>query len=507
MQAFITGRAYNIDENTTNPDAFSAPNVTARNITQLNNQISATNNNVQGGSYIINNHSINPNIRNGVTSTLSLSLSPNGTIHSSSTNDGNYLEPITATRVQQMPRLSAAMRLNSLGSGPISPDMTSPGSPSSYSNILELTQLNPLPAHSNNYGNIYQEYPTGFHSNTIIKTNPTSVETTPSEPAPCSLVKSPSSNNENCNIYMNSDIVENAKELLKDSKISPSHTNPISANEPSSPSSVKLNLYMNVAVGECNSNNPSLVGTPPILDSRIISSLATPPVTGSSTTKRDHSKTSSNGSTFVFNRTYSTDPSRCYENFDPVIEMKPFLTRHRYSRPEIFSKVDLPAGPSEPCTPTVAERKFNYIELDLDHTPTINGIGNNNDNICSSNINSASVTNVDNNDINLNDKNNNNNLNNNLNNCNDVSDNLANEMSMSTSISLTNGIGSGLPPESPQKAALGYATIDFKKTVALSNSTNLDNEGCRKTRHNSNVTPASISTISTGRHHSNSISD
>ncbi|GLV41942.1 hypothetical protein CBL_00404 [Carabus blaptoides fortunei] len=54
------------------------------------------------------------------------------------------------------------------------------------------------------------------------------------------------------------------------------------------------------------------------------------------------------------------------------------------------------------------------------------------------------------------------------------------------------GGGSLLPPESPRRpSAKGYATIDFNKTVALSHSVNpcldLDNEGSRKTRHNSTI--------------------
>lgn len=47
------------------------------------------------------------------------------------------------------------------------------------------------------------------------------------------------------------------------------------------------------------------------------------------------------------------------------------------------------------------------------------------------------------------------------------------------------------PPESPNKSQKGYATIDFNKTAALSHSVNPnlvnDNEGCRKTRHNSTI--------------------
>lgn len=46
-----------------------------------------------------------------------------------------------------------------------------------------------------------------------------------------------------------------------------------------------------------------------------------------------------------------------------------------------------------------------------------------------------------------------------------------------------------LPPDSPRKPTSGYAAIDFKKTEALSHSVNptFDNEGSRKTRHNSNI--------------------
>lgn len=47
------------------------------------------------------------------------------------------------------------------------------------------------------------------------------------------------------------------------------------------------------------------------------------------------------------------------------------------------------------------------------------------------------------------------------------------------------------PPESPNKLQKGYATIDFHKTAALSHSVNPnlvnDNEGSRKTRHNSTI--------------------
>jgi len=168
--------------------------------------------------------------------------------------------------------------------------------------------------------------------------------------------------------------------------------------------------------------------------------------------------------------------------------MKPLMLRNRYSRPEIFSKVDLPlidrTDKSEPCTPT--QRKVNYIVLDLDQTPTNNNNNNNNNNL--NNIN------------NINNNTSSSNFNSNHNN----NGNSSESSQMVTSISLQNG----LLPESPKK--IGYATIDFKKcsaiskTIALSNSTNpiIDfDQSCRKTRHDSNVAlPATMK-------HSNSISD
>ncbi|XP_012535733.1 fibroblast growth factor receptor substrate 2 [Monomorium pharaonis] len=58
------------------------------------------------------------------------------------------------------------------------------------------------------------------------------------------------------------------------------------------------------------------------------------------------------------------------------------------------------------------------------------------------------------------------------------------------------------PPESPNKPQKGYATIDFNKTAALSHSVNSnlvnDNEGCRKTRHNSTINEL----VSSCRHNS-----
>ncbi|BES87297.1 PTB domain (IRS-1 type) [Nesidiocoris tenuis] len=64
------------------------------------------------------------------------------------------------------------------------------------------------------------------------------------------------------------------------------------------------------------------------------------------------------------------------------------------------------------------------------------------------------------------------------------------------------------PPESPSRPSQGYVTIDFDKTLALSNSANpnpnFDDECSRRTRHNSTiVTPGLISSV----RHSVSLSD
>ncbi|KAK0181371.1 hypothetical protein PV327_003663 [Microctonus hyperodae] len=62
------------------------------------------------------------------------------------------------------------------------------------------------------------------------------------------------------------------------------------------------------------------------------------------------------------------------------------------------------------------------------------------------------------------------------------------------------------PPDSPNKPQKGYATIDFNKTAALSHSVNPnvvnDNEGSRKTRHNS-----TINDLTTPSRQSSSISE
>lgn len=118
---------------------------------------------------------------------------------------------------------------------------------------------------------------------------------------------------------------------------------------------------------------------------------------------------------------FSNFADRCYENLDPS-QTSNGLKSARFSKPDIFAKVDLPlsggpgdSGPrtSEPCTPT--GKTMNYIVLDLDSQNSVQT--------------------------------------------------QQNHMTPSPTTATLQ------TPESPSKrqtAAAGYVTIDFNKTVALS---------------------------------------
>lgn len=173
------------------------------------------------------------------------------------------------------------------------------------------------------------------------------------------------------------------------------------------------------------------------------------------------------------NSSYSMESTRCYANLEPS-EIKTVLFRGRYSKPDIFANVQLPES-SEPCTPTTAKSYVNYCVLDLNQSQQNTSTG---PEVTSPTATGATAAAL------------------NANNNNPAAVNLNNAINDSASQAQQQQqpLGTGLlPPESPKKAALGYATIDFDKTFALSNSTTpsseLDSEGSRKTRHNSTVTP------------------
>lgn len=470
LQSYINGRAYNTDDS--NLHDFAVPNAN-RSIAQLNSlNMGTLHTGIQGSSYVVN---ARPNS----------SLSPAGTnslqSRSTDTLTGDYLEPNPSRIISTHSARISTMRLSSLGSGgPLSP--ASPSSPNSYTNILEITNLNPIPQQQS-HGNIYQEYPTS----SLQKPTKLSLDIAPLEQAPVAKPEKIVKNDPSLNVYMNAEIGKKLKEpaavvkpviratlaQMESLEVEP---------EISSPDSMKIAVYVNVAIGDEKNKiatppafsdtkeniQPPVVTTPPVLTNNLNSKF--------NDIKKDYTKNVGNGNIFGFNRalSFSNETTRCYENLDIGSEQKPLMLRNRYSRPEIFSKVDLPlidrTDKSEPCTPT--QRKMNYILLDLDQ---------------------PQQTTINNNNLN---NNNNNNI------CAKGSESVDCNMSqMVTSVSMQNG----LQPESPNK--LGYATIDFNRSNALSNvlsnNTIIDfDQSCRKTRHDSNVTP-----VLAAMKHSNSISD
>lgn len=456
------------------PVASNGPLVMPR--TRASAQILQQNNTI-GGSYIINNRPTSQN------------LSPSGTIQSSSNrsrssdtldgtgSEGNYLQP-TPNRPTPISRFNAGLRLGSVssGGGPLSPDPHSPGSPSSITNILEVTALNPLPASTPGISNLYQDIPIRDNIQNNLNNNLNNTN----------LNNNNNNNNNIGNGVGNANIIGKKLSLdIPPQELAPSltfqQTASINGNvdnkpsqivsiigaQPQSPGSFGFNdlsdsshMYMNITPGElqmsakpflsCSSSGVGSCETPHIAQ--------TPTTTGTMFSQQSR-----------LNSTFSMDPNRCYENLDTSRDIRPIILRNRYSKPDIFSKVDLPSiDKSEPSTPTI--RRFNYIILDLDQTS-------------SSSSNCAAATSTISTSASI----------------------IGVTTSCSTGITASSSLPSNssgnpanssagipiglLPPDSPKKGVLDYATIDFNKTVALSNSTTpsseLDFEGSRKTRHSS----------------------
>ncbi|XP_058819456.1 fibroblast growth factor receptor substrate 2 [Topomyia yanbarensis] len=481
VQSYIQGRIYS-DENTNPNDPYpipvasSGPSVAARSVSQNNTATRSGQQNATGtGSYIIN--------RTGIAT--SQSLSPNGTIHSNSNQsrstdtlplEANYLEP-TPSRPGGQPqtvttRFQQGLRLSSVSSGPISPDVTSPGSPNSVTNILEVTTLNPLPTSSASSGthhgvsNLYQEFPMKDSASTAVINPPVnrmSLDIPPQEIAPSAdnepalSTSKPDLNPLPLEMPQITNEMDPARMYMNVNIACMPESVPKAKAKPASKSNSSL-ISINNNAGSFDENQYQNVKTPTLVGPSMLTHLR-------------------------LNSTYMIDPTRFYENLEPG-EMKSALLRGRYSKPDIFANVELPLDHSEPCTPTSVNRKVHYIVLDLDQSNSSNNI-----------TAPASVTSPT--GITPTANNNNNPAAINLNN--------PSEPATVATTPLSQGplAGGLLPPESPKKASLGYATIDFNKTFALSNSTTpsseLDSEGSRKTRHNSTVTPLT--------RQSNSVSD
>lgn len=530
LQNYIQGRAYSTDENiSSNETATAATHVNTninasltahRNSTIL--QLQQQYNTINAASIRSANdclqHSLHRNASGG--GITSQSLSPNGTIHSTSnqsrssdtlTGEGNYLEPNPTIIRQQMPintRFTTGIRLSSVSSGPISPDLQSPGSPNSITNILEVTQLNPLPtntnAHHGGVSNLYQEFPINNNNSSICKK--LSLDIPPQEPPPtrgfqCQTTAQLKIEELKNNLASTAIKTESPIKFITP-PIQASHLIPMSPNgyDPT-------HSYMNINLGDvANKSSQKCQDSPHI----ITSTPTTSKIFGFTSQTMYSNSNSSGGPSNI-------DPLRCYENLEPG-EMRPLLYKNhhnhpRYSKPDIFTKVDLPLNQSsceksEPCTPTInihmgvgagpgglnsgssisSDCKVNYIILDLNEVPNM---ASNLKNLTNSNLNSIY---------------NNNNTSNSLSSCMSVDSGGGGSNANSSGGGISSDINSIrqntlLPPESPKNASIGYATIDFNKTVALSNSTTpsseLDSEGSRMTRHSS--------TVASSRH-SNSVS-
>lgn len=476
VQSYIQGRIYS-DENTNPNDPYpipvasAGPAVRGQSVSQNNTATrSGTHSNGTGtGNFVIN--------RGGITT--SQSLSPNGTIHSNSNQSRStdtlpndpYLEPST-NRSGGLPqttvsRFQQGLRLSSVSSGPISPDVTSPGSPNSVTNILEVTTLNPLPAASatnsahHGVSNLYQEFPMMTKDGTIVTStvHRMSLDIPPLDEAP-GVESDPAATSSTSNVepsvapdldpsrmYMNVNIAYMPENVSK-AKV-----------KPASKSNSSL-ISINNNGGSFDENQYQNVKTPTSVVPTMFAHLR-------------------------MNSTYSIDPTRCYENLEPGEIKSSVIPRGRYSKPDIFANVDLPLDNSEPCTPTGTDRKVNYIELCLDQSNSAHNI-NTTAGVVTSPTGSVPV--VPNNIIASGDPTN----------PAEVSGTAVATNATTATTPVSSQLGAGapltsalLPPESPKKASLGYATIDFTKTNALSNSTTpsseLDSEGSRKTRHNSTV--------------------
>lgn len=424
----------------------------------LSNQ-NSTNNMI--GSYIL------PNSRSTNANTLR-NFGNDDLRRSYDASDSNYLEPIMAANSNR-----TMAHFHTLADGTISVEPLSPGSPNSLNNILEVTTLNPLPStglnNNNGVSNVYHEFDlrankANARENCVKKL---SLDIPPHEYAPTVNFSSPVDAT-----ALHSQVMANANRFNGNQTLSNEnlpHSLPVSPTQ-SNDASDAIPTYVNVTPGEISST----VSTPKMLLGDY-----------------KQSQTYRNN---VNNNNYLVDATHCYENLEPS-EVRPILLRNqnrRLSRTEMLAKTDsvmssptiISENISEPSTPNNAG--VNYIVLDLDQSHS-------QQTAAASNVNASPETAVSSSPV----KN--------------PNGTVANSMSPSASgistSATTHSVSSLLLPDSPQRKAFDYVTIDFNKTNALSNSIapTSECEGSRKTRHSSNVPPAG--SVNTPSSHSNSVSD
>lgn len=423
----------------------------------LSNQNATPNNMI--GSYIL------PNARSNTLRMVSNDVS-----------DSNYLEPILTSSINRL------AHFNSMGDGTastLSMEPLSPGSPNSLNNILEVTPLNPLPntgLNNNGVSNVYQTFTLRGNKemsreNCVKKL---SLDIPPQEYAPTAAAGNFSSTIDATTL--NSHVIANANKFNGNQTLSNEnlpHSLPISPTQ-SNDASDAIPTYVNVTPGEISSQ----ASTPKVL-------------------LGDY-KQSQIYRNNVNNNNYLVDSTHCYENLEPN-EVRPILMRNRrLSRTELLSKNDsfinsptiINENISEPSTPN--NGGVNYIVLDLDQnhsqpTVSVSNVNANTETAASFSSNSSPVKNP----------------------TTIVTSTMSPSVSASTT---THSVSSLLLPDSPQRKAFDYVTIDFNKTNALSNSIapTTECEGSRKTRHSSNILPnippAAVNANAPSSH-SNSVSD
>lgn len=464
---------------------------------------------------------------------LSPSVCSDGPNRSFDASDANYLEPIMTATITTRP-LGRFHSIVDTSNGPLSPagsvEPHSPGSPNSINNILEVTSLNPLPSGaSNNNGvsNIYQEFPLRAESTHIRENNAKklSLDIPPQEQAP--PVHFTASNSSTNAVGVLPVAAANANGTTNDNN----HSVTIMRNEAATPISPTRSLsqedsfdsapmYMNVTPGEMSTSvsTPKLHGITPSGDC----------VIRPTTTTALNNNTITSNSNIIKMGAFTADPNHCYENLEPseirviLLQQQRAQQQRRLSKTDIMSRLEQVAAASptastnektsEPSTPT--QRKVNYIVLDLDQNYAQN-------NSITSNISSTTSSNAVSGDAQTGSA------------TGSVHTSPSRNSIQPTSSSSTHANQSAgptnsnpllntvtvhqslLPPESPKKGIFDYATIDFNRTVALSNSTapSMDCEGLRKTRHSSTIAPnifgavGSVSGSGAPPSHSNSISD
>lgn len=398
-----------------------------------------------------------PNV-NATTNSNGAYILPNGSATTPNTDqihDANYMEPIANSNNNTSPTVFETVTLAEL--------LTEPRPANAPT--ADLPSLN-LMQHSSPTNAVSNEYQQLVLRTTSRTERVLSLDIPPQEYAPSVVFPSPIQPSSQAQMIINALTSEYAQNnVFHDAPY------PISPTQ----SSETGPTYINVKVNESTASTPRALFSDYQQNQILV-----------------HYSNSNNNITSV---NHNNNIDHGYENFEPDSVRTSVLMRtqqRRVSRTDMLTKSDSVHSPtvisensSEPSTPNNAG--VNYIVLDLDQIHSQPAAANTDPMLS---WNSSPVKNAN--------------------------ANIYNTMSPTVSTStMTHSVSSLLLPDSPQRKAFDYVTIDFNKTNALSNSissTITECEGSRKTRHSSNVVPtvlppAAIPNTTTPSSHSNSVSD